>query len=152
VAARNKRKLANFVWPEKVKSHLLLTELLETDVAEHYLIKNTNLWQKLKNYQFEPNRIYLWRRDHLRSYESGVCPTLLASMGTGGYNVPLILTNQGLRQLTERECARLQGFPDEFILPKSLASKYRYQQLGNSVSIGVIQKLATEIVKVEAEK
>lgn len=48
------------------------------------------------------------------------------------------------RKLTPRECARLQGFPEEFILPKSNAAAYR--QFGNSVAVPVIDAIAKNIV------
>ena len=49
------------------------------------------------------------------------------------------------RKLTPRECARLQGFPEEFILGNSDTQAYR--QFGNSVAIPVVRKIAEEIVK-----
>ncbi len=48
------------------------------------------------------------------------------------------------RMLTPRECARLQGFPEEFQLHPS--RKFAYQQFGNSVAVPVIQKIGEEIV------
>lgn len=47
------------------------------------------------------------------------------------------------RRLTEREAARLQGFPEEFIVSKS--SPQAYKQFGNSVSVPVISALALSI-------
>ena len=44
------------------------------------------------------------------------------------------------RKLTERECARLQGFPDSFKIPVSRAQAYR--QFGNSVPVSVIKKIS----------
>lgn len=47
------------------------------------------------------------------------------------------------RMLTKRECARLQGFPETFILPEARAAAYR--QMGNSVAVPVLQRIAEEI-------
>ena len=44
------------------------------------------------------------------------------------------------RMLTPRECARLQGFTDDFIIPVSNA--WSYKQFGNSVCIPVIEAVA----------
>ena len=53
--------------------------------------------------------------------------------------------NKNPRMLTERECARLQGFPENFKIP---VSKVRaYQQFGNSVSINVIKAISINIIK-----
>ncbi len=51
----------------------------------------------------------------------------------------------GIRKLTIRECARLQGFPDNFIFPVSRTQAYK--QLGNTVSIPVIKAVASQIKK-----
>lgn len=50
------------------------------------------------------------------------------------------------RRLSPRECFRLQGFPDSFIIPAS--KKQAYKQAGNSVSIPVIEAIANQIKKV----
>ncbi|MCH7402610.1 DNA cytosine methyltransferase [Belliella kenyensis] len=55
------------------------------------------------------------------------------------------VNRQGIRKMTPREWARLQGFPDEFIIPVADASAYK--QFGNSVAIPAIQATASEIVK-----
>lgn len=44
------------------------------------------------------------------------------------------------RKLTPRECARLQGFPEEFVIPVSDARAYK--QFGNSVCIPMIEAVA----------
>jgi DNA (cytosine-5)-methyltransferase 1 len=50
---------------------------------------------------------------------------------------------EGIRKMTPREWARLQGFPDSFTFPVSKTRKYR--QLGNSVAVPVIQAIAEKI-------
>ena len=50
------------------------------------------------------------------------------------------------RKLTPRECARLQGFPEEFIIPVS--DTQAYKEFGNSVAVPVIHDIAEEIIKV----
>lgn len=51
----------------------------------------------------------------------------------------------GLRKLTIRECARLQGFPDAFAFPVS--DTQAYKQLGNTVSVPVVEEIARKMVK-----
>jgi len=51
----------------------------------------------------------------------------------------------GIRKLTIKECANLQGFPDNFEFPVSISQVYK--QLGNSVSVPVIEVIAKEILK-----
>nr|QBK85339.1 MAG: C-5 cytosine-specific DNA methylase [Iridovirus LCIVAC01] len=69
-------------------------------------------------------------------------------MGTGGHNVPLILTEDGkIRKLIPRECFNLQGFPKSFLLP-GIADGHLYKQVGNSVTVPLVKKLAEEIVRI----
>ena len=49
------------------------------------------------------------------------------------------------RKLTPRECARLQGFPEEFIIPVS--NVQAYIQFGNSVTVKVIEAVAEKMIE-----
>ena len=63
--------------------------------------------------------VYQWRRQYVRENKNGVVPTLTANMGTGGHNVPLILTDSGeIRKLTPKETFNVQGYPKTFKLPE----------------------------------
>lgn len=63
-------------------------------------------------------------------------------MGTGGHNVPLVLTKHGIRKLLPKECFKMQGFPDTFIIPDDMRQTQSYKQAGNSVVVPVIKRLA----------
>lgn len=56
------------------------------------------------------------------------------------------INDKGLRVLTPREMARLQGFSDDFILP--VADTHLYKHMGNSVSVPVIRAIAEKIKEV----
>jgi DNA (cytosine-5)-methyltransferase 1 len=104
------------------------------------------LFDKLKNHIKEEGKVYQWRRQYVRENKSGVCPTLTANMGMGGHNVPLVKDKKGIRKLTPRECARIQGFPDSYKLP-NIADSALYKQFGNSVSVPVIEAIARQMMK-----
>ena len=55
----------------------------------------------------------------------------------------------GLRLLSELECKRLMGFPEEFVFPVSRTQMYR--QLGNSVVVPMVRSVAVEMKKALAE-
>ena len=55
------------------------------------------------------------------------------------------VNTEGIRKMTPREWARLQGFPDSYKLV--LADTHLYKQFGNSVSVPVITAIAKEIKK-----
>lgn len=59
---------------------------------------------------------------------------------TGGY-----LVNGRPRRLHQRECARLMGYPDSYVLDRN--KNEAYKQLGNSVVVDVIQFIALNIGK-----
>lgn len=54
------------------------------------------------------------------------------------------VNREGIRKMTPREWARLQGFPDNFIIPVADASAYK--QFGNSVAVPAIQATAKQII------
>ena len=56
-----------------------------------------------------------------------------------------IVNREGIRKMTPREWARLQGFPDKYVIPVADASAYK--QFGNSVAVPAIQATANEILK-----
>lgn len=63
------------------------------------------------------------------------------------------VNREGIRKMTPREWARLQGFPDTFQL--TLADVHLYKQFGNSVTVPVIEAIATkikEVLKFETKK
>ena len=62
--------------------------------------------------------------------------------------VPIILDDYGIRRLTPYECLKLQGFPDTFKFPKGTSMKKAYKQVGNSVCVPVVRRIAEQIKKV----
>jgi len=55
------------------------------------------------------------------------------------------VNREGIRKMTPREWARLQGFPDKYLIPVADASAYK--QFGNSVAVPAIQATANEIIE-----
>ena len=150
VGFKKETKLINkFNFPKKTNLRKQIKDILEdpNQVAEKYYYNNKPIFERMKDYKFKNNTAYQWRRQYIRENKSGVVPTLTANMGTGGHNVPLIKDRKGLRKLTPRECARLQGFPETFKLP-NIADGQLYKQFGNSVSVPVVQKIAVNIASV----
>lgn len=52
--------------------------------------------------------------------------------------------NKNPRRLTPRECARLMGFPDDFVIPVS--DTRAYKQFGNSVAVPVMEAVALQLI------
>lgn len=145
VGFQKKQDYQRFEFPNKIPLNRNIVDILEKNIVdEKYYYNNKPLYEKLKDSVISKNIVYQWRRKYVRENKSGVCPTLTANMGTGGHNVPIILDDYGIRKLTPRECARLQGFDDNYKFP-NLADCHLYKQFGNSVSIPVIERIAKNI-------
>lgn len=61
-------------------------------------------------------------------------------------NIKGEINRQGIRKMTPREWARLQGYPDTFLIPVADASAYK--QFGNSVAVPAIRATAEKIIGV----
>lgn len=147
VGFRDALQAASFEFPPQVDLKLKVQDLLDDSVPDRYYYDGKPLYPRLVNAVNSKETVYQWRRKYVRENKQQVCPTLTANMGTGGHNVPIILDNKGIRKLTPRECARFQGFPDSYQLPP-IADSLLYKQIGNSVSVSVVEAIAHEIRRV----
>ena len=135
----------NFCFPDAIDRTVEIDDILDSVVNEKYYYENKPLYDQLKSEVVKRNTVYQWRRRYVRENMNGVSPTLTANMGTGGHNVPIVKTDNGIRKLTPRECFRLQGFPDSYVLPE-IADSHLYKQAGNSVTVTVIERIAKNII------
>lgn len=128
---------AEFRFPETEPLNLTLQDLLQENVDDKYFLSDR------------------------------ILPTILSD-GTGGYKAkseidlkiarPLCATmakmhracqdnyvtqNGRVRRLTPRECARLQGFDDDFVIPVS--DSQAYKQFGNAVTVNVAREVAMSV-------
>ncbi|WP_433974965.1 DNA (cytosine-5-)-methyltransferase [Tunturiibacter lichenicola] len=93
----------------------------------------------------DADSIYMLRRNYVRENKSNTVFALMANMGDGGHNVPVIQDTWGIRKLTPAECLRLQGFAkDQFSFPSQVSRIQQYRQIGNAVTVPLVQKLAAE--------
>lgn len=138
----------HFEFPEKIELTKTIADILEDpkDIDEKYYYNGKPLYERLKDHPFETNRVYQWRRQYVRENKKGVSPTLTANMGMGGHNVPIVKDKRGIRKLTPRECARIQGYPDSYVFPE-LTDSHLYKQIGNSVSVPVLERIAKQMKK-----
>ena len=113
VAFRSPRTLMKFHFPEKIPLTKKMSQILEKNVSDefYYDSRYGEIYTRLKSSVKSRDNFYQYRRVYVRELKNGLCPTLTASMGLGGHNVPIIRDAKGIRKLTPRECARLQGFP-----------------------------------------
>lgn len=148
VAFREEEDYYRFEFPQPIQLTTTLQDVIDfenkVDEKYYYTKESFKQYDELVEAMDDPDTVYQWRRKYVRKNMSGVVPTLTANMGTGGHNVPLILTKHGIRKLTPRECFNVQGFPEDFKLPE-IANSHLYKQAGNSVVVPVIKRIAQNI-------
>lgn len=71
--------------------------------------------------------------------------TLVARYGKDGKECLVPQSRGNPRFLTPRECARLQGYPENFVLPAARTPAYK--QFGNSVAVPVVSLIAARVVE-----
>ncbi|UXR74624.1 DNA cytosine methyltransferase [Staphylococcus sp. IVB6238] len=150
VGFKNIEHYKNFEFPKPIDLKRGVSDIInftqKVDDKFYYTEEKHSFYNQLSENIVRKDTIYQWRRKYVRENKSNVSPTLTANMGTGGHNVPLILTDYGIRKFTPRECFSLQGFPKSFVLP-DLANSHLYKQAGNSVVIPVVNRIAQNIYK-----
>lgn len=150
VGFKDKAVSESFQFPEKIPLSKTVFDVInfKTQVDEHYYYReDKHYYPLLRDNIVSVGSIYEYRRGNtIRENKSGVVPTLLASMGIGGNNIPLILTESGeIRKMTPRECFNTQGFPRSYQFPEKMANSHLYKQAGNSVTVPVVSRIAEQI-------
>jgi len=78
--------------------------------------------------------------------QGNVAATMTADMAGSTHSGPKIMKNMAVRRLTEVECERLQGFPDNYTnIRENCPSGARYKALGNSMAVPVMRWIGERI-------
>jgi DNA (cytosine-5)-methyltransferase 1 len=115
-----------------------LKDILEENVPAKYTLTD-HLWQYLQNYA-------VVQRNKGNGFGfglvdlNGIARTLSARYYKDGSEILIPQDGKNPRRLTPRECARLQGFPDNFLIPVS--DTQAYKQFGNSVVVPLVAEVA----------
>ena len=139
-----------FRWPEPSGKTTRLGDILEENrtVDSKYTISD-RLWSGHKRRKAEHKEKGNGFGYSLFNSDSPYSNTISARYYKDGSEILIDQSDvdQNPRKLTPRECARLQGFPEEFIVD-SVSDVQAYKQFGNSVSVPVIRSIATSIMSV----
>lgn len=140
----------SFKFPSKIELTKTIHNFLEQEKQDdkYYYPKTHKYYSEFEKVINNKNTIYQWRRIYVRENKNNVCPTLTANMGTGGHNVPIIKDNFGFRKLIPKECFAFQGYPMKTFKLPNIADSKLYMQAGNSVTMPLVEKIGSEILKV----
>lgn len=120
----------------------VLKDILEPQVAPKYTLSD-KLWHFLQAHAAKHQA-----QGHGFGFSlaplDGISRTLSARYYKDGSEILIAQEGQNPRRLTIRECARLQGFPEDFVFPVS--DTQAYKQLGNSVVVPLMSAVAQLLV------
>lgn len=157
VAFRNDIHSDNFTFPEPTDTNKVLSDIIEEqEVSVKYYLSTVYLdtLRKHKARHAAKGNGFGYEIRDLR----GIAGAIVC--GGMGRERNLVIDNrltnfvpvtkikgevnrEGIRKMTPREWARLQGFPDNYKL--ALADVHLYKQFGNSVTVPVITAIAKQI-------
>ncbi len=126
-----------------VEPRPIMKDILEPDVDAKYTLTD-KLWTYLQNYAAK-------HRAAGNGFGYGIADpdcvsrTLSARYYKDGSEILIEQDGKNPRRLTPRECARLQGFPDDFVIPVS--DTQAYKQFGNSVVVPLMTNVAQLVVE-----
>ncbi|MDO4764344.1 MAG: DNA cytosine methyltransferase [Flavobacteriaceae bacterium] len=160
VAFHNSVDSNNFQFPKPNGKKVVLRHFLEDNPEDGKVIERSDI-EIYKEYQVPKNlfgeeeypnkpiqigKVNKGGQGERIYHPDGHAITLSAYGGGVGAKTGLYLIDGKVRKLSPRECARIQGFPDDFIIHPSTAQAYK--QFGNSVSVDVLKAITQEIMKV----
>lgn len=140
----------NFEFPKLGEPVNCIGDILEQNVPEKYTLSD-KLWSYLQNYaqkHKEKGNGFGYGLVDLK----GITRTLSARYYKDGSEI-LIPQGNGVnpRRLTPRECARLMGYPDEYII-NAVSEVQAYRQCGNSVIVPLVTAVSEQLVKTMKKK
>ena len=157
VAFRDDLNVGEFIFPTPTGEKVFIRDILDpSPIPSKYYLSDTYL-ETLKNHKARHVS-----KGHGFGYEirdlDGIAGTIVCG-GMGRERNLIIdtrphskeptthikgkINDEDIRKMTPREWARLQGFPDSYVL--NLADTHLYKQFGNSVTVTVIESIAKRI-------
>jgi len=128
-----------FNWPEKQQEKVGIGQFVETGISGYTISKHLQ-------------GSYIYKKDDGRPQIIDTDSDIQVKTLVSTYHKIQRLTGTfvsdgetGLRLLSENECKAIMGFPEYFEFPVSRTQMYR--QMGNSVAVPVVEKIATQMVK-----
>ncbi|QPJ86419.1 DNA cytosine methyltransferase [Sarcina sp. JB2] len=143
---KDKLPIYNFEYPKPMECTTFLKDILEDDnkTESYRIIRDDIVFKDMEITECEPKPIRIGtinkggQGDRIYS-PLGHAITLSAEGGGSGAKTGAYLINGHVRKLSPRECARVQGFPETFIIAEK--NNQAYKQFGNSVALPVLKNI-----------
>lgn len=136
-----------FQFPEMPTGNHKISDILEKKPDTRYTLTD-HLWEYLIRYS-EKHKAKGNGFGYGMTDLNSISRTLSARYYKDGAEILIPQKDRNPRRLTPRECARLQGYPDKYIIPVS--DNQAYRQFGNSVVVPLMkyvgQHLVTELLR-----
>jgi DNA (cytosine-5)-methyltransferase 1 len=132
-----------FEFPKMGNTKYSIRDILEEEVDPKYTLSD-KLWNYLQEYAKKHKAKGNGFGFGLTNLD-GISRTMSARYYKDGAEILIPQDGLNPRRLTPRECARLQGFPDSFLIPVS--DNQAYKQFGNSVVTPLIEAVGKNIIK-----
>lgn len=139
------RNYKDFTFPIPPKPQTKLGNILEQNVDQKYTISD-KLWQGHQRRKHDNAAAGKGFGYSLFNEDSPYTSTISARYYKDGSEILIEQKGKNPRKITPREAARLQGFPEQYIIPVS--DTQAYKQFGNSVAVPVVNAVAKEIIRV----
>ena len=132
-----------FFWPTPLFNDKKVWDILEPKVSDDYTITNIS-WRyhqkRREQYEKTGNGFHY----NISDKKTKLAATLVSTYNKCSSTNLVKQEGKNPRRFTPRECARLQGFPDNFILQGSKSQLYK--QLGNSVPVPIVKAICIRII------
>ena len=133
----------NFEFPKPRNIKTCVGDILEKNVSSSYTISD-RLWAGHQRRKIQNKLNGKGFGYGLFNANSAYTNTISARYYKDGSEILIEQKNKNPRKITPREAARLQGFPEDFIIDK-VSNAQAYKQFGNSVCVPVIAAVAEQI-------
>ncbi len=133
-----------FVFPTQTEPKKCVRDILDESVPDKYTLTD-KLWNYLQNYAIKQQAKGNGFGFGLVNL-NGITRTLSARYYKDGSEILIPQEGKNPRRLTPRECARLMGYPENFIIDR-VSDVQAYRQCGNSVVVPLITAVAEQLVK-----
>jgi len=153
IGFRSDLKIKNFDFPEPTKDIIVVEDILENEKSLNhpYIERSDIVITKSVHQPINPRKPLQIGKINKggqgeRIYSTkGAGITLSAYGGGAASKTGAYYIDGKIRKLTPRECARMQGFPEDYVISEN--KNICYKQFGDSVSVPVLQLIFKQILK-----